>query len=139
MRLVQIAVASACLAALGSVGLAQACLDASVKYAHERKTFGEEIGRHQLVKQMLAKMEQGIVAGRLLVWRAGWKKNRGERNTRETSLAKWFCTDHAVASAMDAIQPLPPHGCDGEDGRNRIIDRGPPAGGGPAERASSDG
>ncbi len=90
--------------AAGSVGLAVACLDASVKYAHERKTFGEEIGRHQLVKQMLAKMEAGIQSGRLLVWKAGWMKNRGERSTRETGLAKWYCTDHAVASAMDAIQ-----------------------------------
>jgi glutaryl-CoA dehydrogenase (non-decarboxylating) len=90
--------------AAGSVGLAQACLDASVKYAHERKAFGSEIGEHQLVKQMLAKMYAGIEAGRLLVWKAGWKKNAGERNTRETSLAKWFCTDHAVVSAMDAIQ-----------------------------------
>jgi glutaryl-CoA dehydrogenase (non-decarboxylating) len=90
--------------AAGSVGLAQACLDASVKYAHERKAFGEEIGRHQLVKQMLSKMHAGIEAGRLLVFKAGWKKNLGERNTRETSLAKWFCTDHAVQSAMDAIQ-----------------------------------
>ena len=90
--------------AAGSVGLAQACLDASLKYAHERKAFGEEIGRHQLVKQMLARMYAGIEAGRLLVFRAGWKKNAGERNSRETSLAKWFCTDHAVASALDAIQ-----------------------------------
>jgi len=90
--------------AAGSVGLAQACLDASVKYAHERKAFGEEIGRHQLVKQMLSKMYAGIEAGRLLVFKAGWKKNAGERNTRETGLAKWFCTDHAVASALDAIQ-----------------------------------
>jgi glutaryl-CoA dehydrogenase (non-decarboxylating) len=90
--------------AAGSVGLAVACLEASVKYAHERKTFGEEIGRHQLVKEMLAKMEAGTQAGRLLVWRAGWLKNAGKRNTRETSLAKWFCTDHAVAAALDAIQ-----------------------------------
>jgi len=90
--------------AAGSVGLAQACLDASVKYAHERETFGEEIGKHQLVKQMLANMYAGIEAGRLLVWKAGAKKNAGERNTRETSLAKWFTTDHAVASALDAIQ-----------------------------------
>ncbi|HET9540375.1 MAG TPA: acyl-CoA dehydrogenase family protein, partial [Candidatus Limnocylindria bacterium] len=90
--------------AAGSVGLAQACLDASVKYAHERKTFGSEIGEHQLVKEMIAKMYAGIEAGRLLVWKAGWKKNRGERNTRETGLAKWFATDHAVASALDAIQ-----------------------------------
>jgi glutaryl-CoA dehydrogenase (non-decarboxylating) len=90
--------------AAGSVGLAVACLDASVKYARERKTFGEEIGRHQLVKQMLARMQQGIEAGRLLVWKAGWLKNQGRRSTRETSLAKWFCTDHAVQCAMDAIQ-----------------------------------
>jgi len=90
--------------AAGSVGLAIACLEASVKYAHERKAFGEEIGRHQLVKQMLARMQQGIEAGRLLVWKAGWLKNQGLRSTRETGLAKWFCTDHAVQCAMDAIQ-----------------------------------
>ena len=90
--------------ASGAVGLAQACLDASVKYAHERKTFGEEIGRHQLVQQMLAKMSVGIEAGRLLCRQVAWLKNRGVRNTRETSMAKWFCTDHAVASALDAIQ-----------------------------------
>jgi alkylation response protein AidB-like acyl-CoA dehydrogenase len=90
--------------ATGAVGLAQACLDASVKYAHERQTFGEEIGRHQLVKQMVARMSQGIEAGRLLCLQAAWLKNRGMRNTRETSLAKWFCTDHAVQSALDAIQ-----------------------------------
>jgi glutaryl-CoA dehydrogenase (non-decarboxylating) len=90
--------------AAGSVGLAQACLDASLKYAHERKTFGDEIGRHQLVKEMVAKMYAGIEAGRLLVFKAGMRKNAGERNTRETSLAKWFCTDHAVQSALDAIQ-----------------------------------
>ena len=90
--------------ATGSVGLAQACLDASVRYAHERRTFGEEIGRHQLVKQMIAKMSQGIEAGRLLCRQVAWLKDHGQRNTRETSLAKWFCTDHAVQSALDAIQ-----------------------------------
>jgi glutaryl-CoA dehydrogenase (non-decarboxylating) len=96
--------------AAGAVGLAQACLDASLKYAHERQTFGEEIGRHQLVKQMLANMARGIETGRLLVWRAGWLKNEGQRNTRETSLAKWHATDHAVQSALDAIQI---HGANG--------------------------
>ncbi|MBI3746469.1 MAG: acyl-CoA dehydrogenase family protein [Chloroflexi bacterium] len=96
--------------AAGNVGLAQASLDASLKYAHERQTFGQEIGRHQLVKQMLAKMVAGIEAGRLLVWRAAFLKNLGVRNTRETSLAKWFATDHAVASALDAIQI---HGANG--------------------------
>jgi alkylation response protein AidB-like acyl-CoA dehydrogenase len=96
--------------AAGNVGLAQACLDASLRYAHERQTFGEEIGRHQLIKQMLAKMVAGIEAGRLLVWRAGFLKNHGVRNTRETSVAKWHATDHAVQSALDAIQI---HGANG--------------------------
>ncbi len=96
--------------AAGAVGLAQACLDASLKYAHERETFGQEIGRHQLVKQMIANMAKGTEIGRLLVWRAGWLKNQGLRNTRETSLAKWHATDHAVQSALDAIQI---HGANG--------------------------
>jgi alkylation response protein AidB-like acyl-CoA dehydrogenase len=96
--------------ASGAVGLAQACLDASLRYAHERKTFGEEIGRHQLVKQMIANMAAGIEAGRLLCRQVAWLKNRGERNTRETSLAKWFATEHAVKSALDAIQI---HGANG--------------------------
>jgi glutaryl-CoA dehydrogenase (non-decarboxylating) len=90
--------------AAGAVGLAQACLDASVRYAHERHTFGEEIGRHQLVKQMIANMAKGIEVGRLLVYQAGWLKNRGLRNTRETSVAKWHATDHSVQAALDAIQ-----------------------------------
>jgi glutaryl-CoA dehydrogenase (non-decarboxylating) len=90
--------------AAGAVGLAQACLDASVKYARERRTFGQEIGRHQLVKEMIARMVAGIEAGRLLVWRAGWLKNHGRRSTRETSLAKWYATEHAVQCALDAIQ-----------------------------------
>ena len=75
-----------------------------LRYAHERRSFGEEIGQHQLVKQLIAKMGQGIEAGRLLCRQVAWLKNRGQRNTRETSLAKWFSTDHAVQSALDAIQ-----------------------------------
>jgi len=96
--------------AAGAVGLGHACLDASVAYARQRQTFGEEIGHHQLVKQMLANMARGTETGRLLVWRAGWLKNHGRRNTRETSLAKWHATEHAVQAALDAIQV---HGANG--------------------------
>jgi glutaryl-CoA dehydrogenase (non-decarboxylating) len=59
---------------------------------------------------MLANMAKGTEIGRLLVWRAGWLKNQGRRNTRETSLAKWHATDHAVQAALDAIQI---HGANG--------------------------
>jgi glutaryl-CoA dehydrogenase (non-decarboxylating) len=96
--------------AAGAVGLAQACLDASLRYAHQRHTFGQEIGQHQLVKQMLANMAKGTEIGRLLVLQAAWLKNRGLRNTRETSLAKWHATDHSVQAALDAIQI---HGANG--------------------------
>jgi glutaryl-CoA dehydrogenase (non-decarboxylating) len=88
----------------GAVGLTRACLDASVKYAHERKTFGVEIGRHQLVQQMIAKMSLGYETSYLLTMKAAELKNRGIRNTRETSMMKWHACDVALQSADDAIQ-----------------------------------
>jgi glutaryl-CoA dehydrogenase (non-decarboxylating) len=88
----------------GAVGLTRAALDASVKYANERETFGVTIGHHQLVKQMIAKMVAGEAASRLLVMQAAELKNRGIRNTKETSLAKWYACDVALQSADDAIQ-----------------------------------
>ena len=90
--------------AAGACGLIRACLEASVKYCHERKTFGKEIGRHQLVQQMIAKMSRNLDISRLLVYRAGWLKNEGKRNTRETSMAKWFACDAAFEAANDAVQ-----------------------------------
>ncbi|SET22283.1 glutaryl-CoA dehydrogenase (non-decarboxylating) [Salinibacillus kushneri] len=90
--------------AAGACGLTMACLEASVKYCHERKTFGKEIAKHQLVQQMIAKMEAGLQMSRLLVYRAGELKNQGKRNTRETSLAKWQACDIANQSADDAVQ-----------------------------------
>jgi glutaryl-CoA dehydrogenase (non-decarboxylating) len=88
----------------GACGLIRACLDASVKYANERQTFGQPIGRHQLVQQMIAKMAAGYDASWLLTMKAAELKNRGVRNTRETSMMKWFACDAALAAADDAIQ-----------------------------------
>ncbi len=90
--------------ASGSVGLAKACLEASVKYANERRAFGQKIGEFELVQRLIANMVSGIEASELLVYRAGWLKNKGKRNTRETALAKWFATNVAFNSANDAIQ-----------------------------------
>ncbi|MCS7038914.1 MAG: acyl-CoA dehydrogenase family protein [Anaerolineae bacterium] len=90
--------------AAGALGLTRAALDASLAYARSRKTFGVEIGQHQLVKRMISLMVQRVEIGRLLVYRAGWMKNMGMRNTRETALAKWYCTDASFESASDAIQ-----------------------------------
>ncbi len=90
--------------AAGSVGLIQACLDASVRYANERMAFGAPIGRQQLVQQMIARMVAALDVGRLLAYRAGWLKNLGKRNTRETSLAKWVNTVAAFEAASDAVE-----------------------------------
>jgi len=88
----------------GACGLTRACLDASVKYANERHAFGQPIGKLQLVQQMIAKMAAGYEASRLLTMQAADLKNHGIRNTRETSLMKWYACDVALQSADDAIQ-----------------------------------
>jgi glutaryl-CoA dehydrogenase (non-decarboxylating) len=90
--------------AAGAVGLLEASLEASLKYCHERKTFGNEIGKHQLVQQMIAKMSANLEISRLLVFKAGWLKNQGKRNTKETSLAKWISCNAAFEAANDAVQ-----------------------------------
>ncbi len=96
--------------AAGATGLIRACRDASRRYAQERRAFGTEIGHHQLVKAMIAQMESDYQAARLLWLRSGWLKNRGRRNTRETSLAKWFATVASERAAADAVQV---HGANG--------------------------
>jgi alkylation response protein AidB-like acyl-CoA dehydrogenase len=90
--------------ASGATGLIRACLEASIKYSKERKAFGKEIAKYQLVQQKIARMVQSYEMARLLYLRAGWMKNQGMRNTRETSLAKWFATDESFNAASEAIQ-----------------------------------
>ncbi|MBI5407137.1 MAG: acyl-CoA dehydrogenase family protein [Nitrospirae bacterium] len=90
--------------AAGCVGIIQGCIDACVKYAQERHQFGKPIASFQLVQDMIARMYVDRDAARLLVYRAGDLKNRGIRNTLETSIAKYFASEAAVRAATDAIQ-----------------------------------
>jgi glutaryl-CoA dehydrogenase (non-decarboxylating) len=96
--------------AAGAAGLIRACRDASAAYARDRRAFGVEIGRHQLVKEMIAQMESDYHSSRLLWLRSAWLKNQGRRNTRETGLAKWFATVASERAASDAVQI---HGANG--------------------------
>ena len=96
--------------AAGATGLIRAFRDASVRYAQGRQTFRVPIGEHQLVKEMIAQMVSDYEASRLLWLKAGWMKNTGRRNTRETSLAKWFATVGSERAAGDAVQI---HGANG--------------------------
>jgi alkylation response protein AidB-like acyl-CoA dehydrogenase len=88
----------------GATGLIRACLEDSIKYAHERTTFGKPIADHQLIKQKIAFMQQWYDCAFLLNMRVGWMKNQGIRNTREVSVAKWYATDHSVQAALEAVQ-----------------------------------
>lgn len=90
--------------AAGATGLIRASLEASVKYAQERQTFGKPIAQHQLIQQKLAHMQQWYDCARLLYLRVGWLKNVGVRNTREASMAKWYATDYSFQAAHEAIQ-----------------------------------
>jgi len=90
--------------ASGATGLIRACLDASVGWAKERETFGQPIGQHQLVKQMIANMARDYECSRLLWLKAGILKNEGRRNTKETSLAKWVSTVASERAGSDAVQ-----------------------------------
>ncbi len=90
--------------ASGATGLIRACLEESLKYSKERITGGKPIAEHQLVKQKLGYMQQWYDAAKLLYLRVGWMKNEGIRNTRETSVCKWYATDHSVKAALEAVQ-----------------------------------
>jgi butyryl-CoA dehydrogenase len=90
--------------AAGCVGICDGCVDASVTYAQERKQFGVPIGSFQLVQELIAEMVVKRDAARMLVWRAGELKDRGDPNTIETSIAKYYATEAAVECANNAIQ-----------------------------------
>jgi alkylation response protein AidB-like acyl-CoA dehydrogenase len=90
--------------AAGAVGLVQGCIDECTKYAMQRKTFGVPIGEHQQVQAMIADMVAECEAGRLLYLRAAHLKNKGVRNTLETSIAKLFCGEAANKAAHNAVQ-----------------------------------
>ncbi len=90
--------------ACGATGLIRACLEESIKYAEQRETFGVPIAHHQLIKQKIAFMQQWYDTASLLCYKVGVMKNLGLRNTRETSMAKWYATDHSVKAALEAVQ-----------------------------------
>jgi acyl-CoA dehydrogenase len=92
------------LVASAAVGLARAAMEHARQYATERTTMGKPIAAHQAVAFMVAEMARDIEAARLLVWKAAWMKDKGERNTLNASMAKAFAADAAHRIASDAVQ-----------------------------------
>jgi len=87
-----------------AVGVAQRCLDESVKYALQRKTFGQLLINHQTIANMIADMATGVEASRLLTRLAAAEYDSGRRNTIYASMAKRMAADIANQNATDAVQ-----------------------------------
>ena len=87
-----------------SLGIAQASLEASMKYARERKQFGHPIADFQAIQFKIADMATRVSASRLLTWRAATLRDEGREHTAESSMAKLFAGEAAVEIALDAIQ-----------------------------------
>lgn len=89
--------------AAGAVGVAQACLDACIAYATQRRQFGQRIADFEMIQATLADMAAGVEAARLLVYKAAWTKDQGLPATKATSIAKLFATEAAMKAASEAV------------------------------------
>ncbi len=87
-----------------AVGMARAAYEASVKYAHERVSFGQTIFNHQAVQFRLADMATQIEAARQLIWHAASLRDANKPCLREAAMAKLFASEMAERVCSDAIQ-----------------------------------
>jgi alkylation response protein AidB-like acyl-CoA dehydrogenase len=90
--------------AASCTGLAQRCLDVMTAYALQRKQFGRPIATFQLIQELIADTAVEVSAARLLTWQVADRKQRGERHTLESSMAKYFASEAAVRAANAAVQ-----------------------------------
>ncbi len=98
-------------AAAGAVGVAQACLDVTVKYCNERKQFGKAIGQYQMNQDMIAQMATEIEAARLLVYKAAWVKDQGRLNNGlDVAMAKYFAGEAVNKASNYAMRILGAYG-----------------------------
>jgi alkylation response protein AidB-like acyl-CoA dehydrogenase len=93
-----------CFLAACSLGLAQACLDASVSWAKERQAYGNSLGRLQLIQEMVAQIAVMVDTARLLAYRAAWNVDRGRFNLKELAMAKLYACEAGTKCADLAVQ-----------------------------------
>ncbi|RFU62787.1 acyl-CoA dehydrogenase [Peribacillus saganii] len=86
------------------VGIAQGCLEASIKYSNERVVSGKPIGEYQMIKHLLADMAVETDAARLMTYRSAFLKDRGEVATRQSSYSKYFASEVAVKVTRNALE-----------------------------------
>ena len=93
-----------------SVGLAEAALDCAVKYAKERKQFGQPIASFQMVQSMIADMAMRVDAAKLLVYKACWMRDQGMEFSKEAAMAKCYAADTAMEVTTNAVQIMGGYG-----------------------------
>ena len=93
-----------------SVGIAQAALDCAVKYAKERRQFGQPIASFQLVQGMIADMAMKVETARLLVQKCCWMRDQGMEFSKEAAMAKCYAADVAMQVTTDAVQVMGGYG-----------------------------
>lgn len=93
-----------------SVGIAQAALDCAVKYAKERRQFGQPIASFQMVQGMLADMAMKVETARLMVQKACWMRDQGMEFSKEAAMAKCYAADVAMQVTSDAVQVMGGYG-----------------------------
>jgi alkylation response protein AidB-like acyl-CoA dehydrogenase len=87
-----------------SVGIAQAALEASLRYAKERRQFDHSLSEFEGIQFKVADMATQVEAARLLTWRAAWLRDGRHEHTLESSMAKLFASEIAVEVALEAVQ-----------------------------------
>ena len=86
------------------LGAMQRIMETCVKYARERKQFGEPIGKFPAISNKIAEMDIRLETGRLALYKAAWMKSQGRHPLREASIAKVYVSEACVQSCLDAIQ-----------------------------------
>ncbi len=90
--------------AAGAVAAAQACMERTLQYAHERTAFGKPISKFQVTRHKFAEMATKIEAARQMTYMTAWRSQNGEYPVREISIAKLFASRIAVEVADECIQ-----------------------------------
>ncbi|HXG65846.1 MAG TPA: acyl-CoA dehydrogenase family protein [Blastocatellia bacterium] len=87
-----------------AVGVARRAMEHAIEYAQQRKSFGQQLAKHQAIAFKIADMAMQVAAARLLAWHAAWLADTGQRNTREASCAKAFAADACMKITCEAVQ-----------------------------------
>jgi len=86
------------------VGIAQGALEASLQYSQQREQFGRPIASFQAIRNKVADMATRIHAARMILYHAAWKKDQGDRYSKEAAMAKVYCSETATQCSLEAVQ-----------------------------------